>query len=146
MGAAATELVRSPDFARLLVRRAADGVVVDLVRDRAPQLLPKVSRDGIRLDDPREIAANKLTALADRAEPRDLADLRALLAATGATIDDVLAQAAQKSPADPATLAWVPSTTPLAATDPPEGTTRDDLLAFRAWLEAELRHRAAPPR
>lgn len=57
-----------------------------------------------------------------------------------------LADAARKSlAADPATLAWVLSTTELATTTLPEGVSREEVLAFRRWLEVELRRRAAPP-
>ncbi len=140
------QLIHTPDFARFLVGRDEDGVVVDLVRDRVPQLLAKtVVADAIRLDSMREIAANKLTTLVNRSEPRDLVDLRALLE-TGLSLDTVLADAVRKDlSADPATLAWVLSTSSLPEAGVPEGYLHADLLAFRAELEADLRRRSAPP-
>ena len=54
-------------------------MVVDLVRDRVAQLLPeKALMNGIFVDPPEEILANKLCALLSRSEPRDLVDVRAL--------------------------------------------------------------------
>ncbi len=143
LGATVTLLTRTTDFARALVTRPGEEVLVDLVRDRVPALEAKVVIDGVRLDSPREIAANKLNALADRAEPRDLVDLRALLASR--SLDDVLADGARKSLAcEPATLAWILSTSPWSAAAVPEGHDPAEVAAFRTWLEAELRRRAAP--
>ncbi|MBA2321715.1 MAG: nucleotidyl transferase AbiEii/AbiGii toxin family protein [Deltaproteobacteria bacterium] len=146
LGAVPRQLIHTPDFARFLVSRDEDGVVVDLVRDRVPQLLAKtVVAHAIRLDSIREIAANKLTTLVNRSEPRDLVDLRALLE-TGLSLDTVLADAVRKDlSADPATLAWVLSTSSLPEAGVPEGYLHADLLAFRAELEADLRRRSAPP-
>src|SRR5687768_4657775 len=62
LGATVTPLVQSVDFARFLVQ-SDDAVVVDLVRDRVPALYPKAVRDGVRLDPPEEIAANKVATL-----------------------------------------------------------------------------------
>jgi hypothetical protein len=59
--------------------RGDESVVVDLVVERAPQLVAdKPSVGSIRLDPPEEILANKLCALLGRAEIRDLVDVRAL--------------------------------------------------------------------
>jgi len=54
----------SPRFRRFFLARANDGLVIDLVRDPVPQLhAVKMERDGIRMDSPDELLANKLTAL-----------------------------------------------------------------------------------
>ncbi len=59
---AVTELIQqSPDFRRFGVRRGDDLTLVDLVIDRAPQIVSdKPCVDHIRIDPAREIAANKL--------------------------------------------------------------------------------------
>lgn len=99
----------------------------------------------IRVDAPREIAANKLCALLDRVEPRDLLDLRLLLA-SGLSLETVLADAQRKhAGADPATIAWVLSGMPVAPTAPiPEGTTAEDLDAFRRELMNTFTRMALP--
>ena len=79
MGAEIEATQTAADFRRFLLRRGTDSVIVDLVRDRAPQLFPeKPWRHEIRIDLPEEILANKLSALLSRAEIRDLVDVRAL--------------------------------------------------------------------
>jgi hypothetical protein len=71
--------VLEPEFRRFLLSRRDESVVVDLVVDRAPQLVTNKPRVGaIRLDPPEEILANKLCALLGRAEIRDLVDVRDL--------------------------------------------------------------------
>lgn len=66
----------APGFRRTVLTRGPDGVVVDVVRDRTTQRVAEKSVvDGIRIDPPAEIVANKLCALVGRAEERDLVDL-----------------------------------------------------------------------
>ncbi|MBN9164478.1 MAG: nucleotidyl transferase AbiEii/AbiGii toxin family protein, partial [Myxococcales bacterium] len=101
---------------------------------------------GIRVDTPREIAANKVCTLLDRVEVRDLFDLRLLLG-TGLELEAVLADAQQKhAGADPATLAWVLSTTNIAPTAPiPVGTSALEIDRFRCELIDRLTRMALPP-
>jgi hypothetical protein len=68
----------SPDFRRCAIRRYGEGIVVDFIRERVPQLHPKIVREGITMDPVEEIVANKICALLGRAEIRDLVDLHAL--------------------------------------------------------------------
>ncbi len=66
----------APDFRRYAVTRGPDVLVVDLVRDRVPQMRPtKAEIDGVLIDSPEEILANKLTALVGRQEERDIVDV-----------------------------------------------------------------------
>src|SRR5206468_101328 len=53
---ATLEAIRTaPDFRRFLLRREADAIVIDLVRDRVPQIIPeKPVINGIRVDPPEE--------------------------------------------------------------------------------------------
>ena len=98
----------SPDFRRLLVTRGEEAVVVDLVREYVFQLEPeKREINGVRLDSPEEILANKLCALLSRSEIRDLIDVRELEKA-GFSLENALPVAAKKDTGlSPAQLAWV---------------------------------------
>lgn len=66
----------APDFHRFILTRGSESEVLDIVRDRAPQLdQEKVLIGGIRVDTLREITANKLTTLLNRSELKDIVDL-----------------------------------------------------------------------
>ncbi|HSN98862.1 MAG TPA: nucleotidyl transferase AbiEii/AbiGii toxin family protein [Candidatus Nanopelagicales bacterium] len=108
IGATIENIVTSPDFRRRLVRRGSEGVMVDLVIDRAAQGHPEKQRMGeIRVDLPEEILANKLCTLLSRSEPRDLVDVYALQRA-GFSLEQALPVAARKDGGlTPANLAWL---------------------------------------
>lgn len=79
IGAALEPIQEAPEFRRFAVQRGNDTTVIDLVIDRAPQLVVDKEWAGqVRVDPQREIAANKITALLGRTAPRDLVDLFAL--------------------------------------------------------------------
>jgi hypothetical protein len=107
-GASLEAIHTSPDFRRLLLRRGAEAVVIDLVRERVQQMIPeKPLISGIRIDPPEEILANKLCTLLERAEIRDLVDVRAL-ELVGCRVEDALPFAALKDTGlTPAQLSWV---------------------------------------
>ena len=113
LGAVSEEILTTPDFRRRLLRRGGESVIVDLVRERVPQVFPdKPVIAGIRVDPAEEIMANKLCTLLARAEVRDLVDLRALEGA-GLGLPEALRAGAQKDRAlAPAQLAWVLSGDP----------------------------------
>ncbi len=98
----------SPDFRRLLIRRGAEAIVVDLVREYVFQISPeKPIINGIRARSPEEILANKLCALLSRSEIRDLVDVRELEKA-GFNLEDALSAAQRKDTGlTAAQLAWV---------------------------------------
>lgn len=98
----------SPDFRRLLVKREKEAIVIDLVREYVFQIsAEKPIINGIRVDSPEEILANKLCALLSRSEIRDLIDVRELENA-GFNLENALDVAAKKdSGLTPAQLAWV---------------------------------------
>lgn len=98
----------APDFRRFLVKRESEAIVVDLVREYVFQLEnEKREINGIRIDSPEEILANKLCALLSRSEIRDLIDVRELENA-GFRLENVLQIAARKDTGfTPAQLAWV---------------------------------------
>jgi nucleotidyltransferase AbiEii toxin of type IV toxin-antitoxin system len=135
----------SPDFRRYTVRRGAEAIVVDFIRERVPQLREKIVREGIPMDPVEEIVANKICALLGRAELRDVVDLYCLDQA-GHHVDEYLEDAQQKDGGvTPAALAWVLSE--LAIPDVLPGDT--DAAAVREYvrdLESRMRRLAVPPR
>ncbi len=71
-GASLESIQTYPDFRRLLLKRNEEAIVIDLVRERVAQVSPeKPVVNGIRVDPPEEILANKLCALLSRSEVRD---------------------------------------------------------------------------
>jgi predicted nucleotidyltransferase component of viral defense system len=141
IGATLEPLRTSPDFRRFLLRRGEEALVVDLVRDSAPQIFPdKPVIGGIRIDPPEEILANKLCTLLSRAEIRDLVDVRAL-EWKGFSIEHAFPRAMQKDGGlTPGQLAWVLSEVRIGEdASPPGDISASDL---REYLE-DLRHRLA---
>jgi hypothetical protein len=146
LGAAVEAMVRTPDFRRFAVTRGGERTLVDLVIDRAPQVVAeKPVVDGVRVDPIREIAVNKVCALSGRNAPRDLVDLREILR-RGLSLAAILADAAKKdASADPATLAFVLGSAPrIVAAAVPAGHDPGELAAFRDALVADLRRLALP--
>jgi predicted nucleotidyltransferase component of viral defense system len=146
VNATARALRESSDFKRYAISRGEEMTLVDLVVDRAPQVAEKLVFGRVRVDAPREIAANKLCALLDRLEVRDLFDLRLLLE-SGLRLEDVLEDAQRKhAGADPATLAFALSTSRIPPTAPiPAATTVDEVERFRRDLITTFTRLALPP-
>jgi hypothetical protein len=133
----------SVDFKRYVIRAGTEAIMVDLVRDRAPQLYRKIVRDGLRTDSPEEIVANKICAFVERSEVRDLIDLY-FLEQAGYGIESFLDAAATKDGGvTPAVFAWllnslhIPDT--LAA-----GVSAEALRGFAKELEKRMRRLALP--
>ena len=79
LGGTLEAIQTSPDFRRVLLRRGAEAIIIDLAREYVTQVVVnKPLVNGIRVDAPQEILANKLCALLSRSEIRDLVDVRAL--------------------------------------------------------------------
>lgn len=145
-GATLEPIHTSPDFRRLLLRRGSEAVVIDLVRERVAQMIPeKPVMNGIRVDPPQEILANKLCTLLERAEIRDLVDVHAL-EAVGYRIEDALPAAARKdSGLTPAQLSWVLSQIELGDDlTPPGGVSTEELRRYLAEMIARLTRLAFP--
>jgi predicted nucleotidyltransferase component of viral defense system len=141
LGASVERLQTSESFRRRLVRRGSEALVVDLVQDLAPHAPEsELVLEGIRMDGPGEILANKLCALLSRSELRDLVDVRALEEA-GHRVEDALATAhAKDGGLTPSQLAWVLSQWRIGEDARVPGGTSPE--ALRGWL-AELCARLA---
>lgn len=136
----------APGFLRGAIAREDEPLMVDLVRERVHQLRPeKILHDGIRVDPPEEILANKLTALIGRLEERDLVDVY-FLEQAGFRVEDVLVAALEKDGGcTPAQLAWILSGIELPdAMKLPGGVSPAELRRFRDDLIRRLRAAAMP--
>jgi hypothetical protein len=146
LGATVERLRTSTNFRRFLVRRGNESVVADIVRDLAPQIdTEKPVRDGIRIDSPREIMANKLCTLLSRGELRDLVDVMALEQA-GHGVQEHLELAARKDAGlTPGQLAWVLSQLEIGEdASPPGGVSADELREYLDELIQRLTELAYP--
>lgn len=146
LGATSEPILTSPDFRRILLRREVETVLIDLVRERVPQMISqKPVIRGIRVDPPQEILANKLCALMARAEIRDLVDLRALESA-GYRVEDVIQAAREKDASlTPGQLGWVLSQMKLGPDlVPPGGVSRSELVEYLEGLISRLARLAFP--
>ena len=130
LGATVEAIQTAPDFRRLLVKRETEAIVIDLIREYVFQISPeKAIINGIRIDSPEEILANKLCALLSRSEIRDLIDVRELEKA-GFYLEDALKVAAKKDTGlTPAQLTWVLNQIKFG----------DDLILPNGIMIAELR-------
>ncbi len=146
MGAILEAIQTAPDFRRLLLQRGSEAIVIDLVRDYVVQLSnEKPLFDGIRVDPPQEILANKLCALLSRSEIRDLVDVRALELA-GYRMEDALPAAAIKDQGlTPAQLSWVLNQIELGDDlVPPGGVSVKELRLYLRELILRLTKKAYP--
>lgn len=146
LGATVEPLGSGPSIRRCSLRRGDQSVKVDLVWEPVPQWFPeKRSIDGILVDPPQEILANKLGALLGRLEVRDLVDVLAL-EREGFRVEDAIAAAMEKEGGlTPAQLADLLASWPLAPDSPiPSGFSFDELDGFRRDLIRRLRRLAFP--
>jgi len=136
----------TPGFQRHLITRGKESIVLDLILERTVQIHPeKPERDGIPIDPPEEILANKLTSLVSRAEERDLVDVMCLERA-GFSVEDAMPDAlAKDGGCTPGQLAYV-----LSEIQIPDGAKLPGgvhAAALRSFLEDLIRRlrRAAMP-
>ncbi|MEE8522614.1 MAG: nucleotidyl transferase AbiEii/AbiGii toxin family protein [Thermoanaerobaculia bacterium] len=146
LGASIVVRQQTTGFHRYFVSRGDEAVVVDLVHDRVPQLhIEKENRDGISIDLPEEILANKLTTIASRSEIRDLVDVM-MLERAGYSLDEALKGALEKDGGcTPATLAWVLSQVEISAhAKLPGGVSGAEMSEYVEDLVRRFRRAAAP--
>ncbi len=139
-------LQTSPDFRRFLLSRGNESIVVDLIREYVFQVDDqKRVFDGVRVDTPEEILANKLCALLSRSEVRDLVDVRALELA-GYSLGDALVAARKKDTGlTAAQLAWVLSEISLGDDlVPPGDVSVSELRNYLDDLKTRLAAMAFP--
>lgn len=110
-GLSVSPLQRSPLFVQLRVADASSVVVVDLIAEPAASLEPpwscRIGHSEILVDAPHAILAEKLCALLERCEIRDLVDIEALVR-SGQDLPSAVAAAPRRdSSFSPLTLAWV---------------------------------------
>lgn len=146
LDASVESIQTSPDFRRLLVKRENEAIVVDLVREYVFQIeREKPIINGIRVDSPEEIFANKLCALLSRSEIRDLVDVRELENA-GFSLENALQSAAKKDAGlTPAQLAWVLNQIKFGDDlQPPTNISVSDLRNYLSDLIDRLKRLALP--
>lgn len=146
LGASLEKVFDQPHIKRCILRRGEESVKVELVVETAFQWRPeKREVDGILVDPPEEILANKLCTLLSRAEIRDLVDVFALERA-GFRMEDALSAAIQKDGGlTPAQLAAVLSEWRLGAdAQVPGGVSVAELDAYRTELIQRLTRLAFP--
>lgn len=135
--------------------RVVDGdesVVVDLVAESVPAIEAPaehaIGRVRIQVDTPHEILVNKMCALVQRSELRDLVDVRELLAA-GGDLRRALTDAPKKDGGfSPLTLTWLLKDLSIRDVGAAEGWSEPSLAAlaeFRTALLARLSELARPP-
>jgi predicted nucleotidyltransferase component of viral defense system len=136
----------APGFLRVVLSTAEEGLVVDLVRERVHQIHEeKPDHGGIRVDPPDEILANKLSAIAGRAEERDLVDVLFLERAGYKAESALEAALAKDGGCTPATLAWVLSEIEIPDDiELPAGIAPAELRSFVEGLIKRLRRAALP--
>lgn len=144
-------LQSGPSFVRLRVQDRAETLVVDLVAEPVAAVEPprEVSLSGrtLRLDSPHEILVNKLGALLQRSELRDLLDVEALLD-SGLDLERALRDAPRKDGGfSPLSLIWILRGMPIEAmaraTDAPAADL-ERALAFRETLIARIASMSNP--
>lgn len=146
LNATVESIQTSPDFRRILLKRGDESIIIDLVREYVFQVSPEKSLiNGIRVDPPEEILANKFCALLSRSEIRDLIDVRELEKA-GFSLDKALKVAEKKdSGLTPAMLAWVLSQIQLGDDLQPQGgVTVSELRDYLKHLIDRLKRLALP--
>ena len=138
---------RAPAFRRFVMRRSQGGesLVIDLVRDDAPQLNDKRFVGDVRIDSAEEIFVNKICALLSRVEVRDLVDAMVLQQTGLDPMAAVRAASAKDAGVTPSQLAWVLSSFPIPEGVPlPGEVSPESLRAFRDDLILKLAGAAFP--
>ncbi len=146
LGAELKILQDAPGFRRYSVTRGSETLLVDLVLERVKQLHSvKPEHNGVLVDPPEEILANKLNTVVSRAEERDVVDIM-LLERAGYRVEDALPAALDKDGGcTPATLAWLLSQIEIpAGASLPANVKAEELQAYIAELVRRLRLAAAP--
>jgi hypothetical protein len=114
--------------------------------DEAPQVLEKLEIDGIVVDSPREILANKLCGLLSRVEARDLIDVKVLEEAGYDPIAALPLAERKDGGLSASQLAWVLSSFSIADSAELYDVPREELDRYRESLIERLSRAAFPGR
>lgn len=144
-GLSVRSLQKSPAFAQLHISDGSSAVTVDLVAEPSDAIeqaeTHTIGNEKILVDSKRAILAEKLCALLERAEVRDLIDVEALLK-RGESLEIAVADAPRRDTGfSPLTLAWVLrdlNVTVLAARAGLGGDAAQRLDEFRTSLIERL--------
>ena len=150
-GMEVTSIQSGRSLQRYRVTRGGDSVLLDLVADPVPVIeaptRQPIGTAEILVDTPHEILVNKLCALVQRSELRDLVDVRGLLGAAG-DLERALRDAPRKDGGfSPLVLSWQLEGLDLSSMGRAEGWTERDVAeldAFRANLIARLSRLSHP--
>lgn len=145
LGGTVERVRTSPEFRRRILRLRDAAVVVDLVRDRAPQMhATKPLIGAIRVDPADEIFANKLCALLSRSEIRDLVDVMMLERAGLDLRDGILSATKKDGGLTPGQLGFVLSQVTIPEDAAVPATTRGELAEYLVALLDRLAEMAWP--
>jgi len=140
---------RYPGFRRVRLVDVNASTLVDLVRDVAHQVVAipdKPVIDGVPVDPPRELRANKLAAVLGPGETKDVIDLYALDGLGWPALDGFADAQRKDGGMDAATLAWVleDMTLDLDGLLLDQPITHEQIATYRDGLVRLLRYRAFP--
>lgn len=138
-GMEVTSLQAGRSLQRFRVAHAGETVLLDLVADPVPFIEAPEPRSigavSVLVDTPHEILVNKLCALVQRSELRDLVDVRGLLG-IGGDFERALRDAPRKDGGfSPLTLAWQLSGLDLSAMGRAEGWKDRDVAALKDFRD-----------
>lgn len=144
-GLSVATIQKSPAFVRLRVTNERSAVLIDLIAESAESIespmLHTIGSAEILVDSRRAILAEKLCALLERSEIRDLIDVKALVE-SGENLEQALADAPRRDAGfSSLTLAWVLrdfNIKMLAQVAGLDNQTAADLDAFRLTLIGRL--------
>lgn len=144
-----TSILRSsPAFVQLRVTDRESVVIVDLIAEAGETLDPatthRVGSANILVDSPRAILAEKLCALLERSEIRDLVDVQALVR-SGVDLGTAIADAPRRDRGfSPLTLAWVLRDFDLKAMASAAGLDESSVRDLEAFKESLIERLVTP--
>lgn len=109
--------IDSRDFKRVIVQSDQTVLKLDFIADRLPRIGVPELRGSYRIDTVRNILSNKLCALLDRDEARDLADVLCIARSRMFVWHDVLSDAKRKQSFDLEDLVYRIDSFPLSMLD-----------------------------
>lgn len=138
----------SPAFVQLRVTDGPSVVIVDLIAEAGETLdavaTHRIGSADILVDSPRAILAEKLCALLERSEIRDLIDVQALVR-IGVSLDAAIADAPRRDRGfSPLTLAWVLRDLDLTRMTSAAGLDETSAASLEAFRESLIERLVAP--